>query len=68
MRQAVSPQKPVANHNAESLESNQSEGMKKRKFFEEYSGDTTPFDVQTESEEKEDVFAGAGVSQYFDPL
>ncbi|XP_052286176.1 syndetin-like isoform X2 [Dreissena polymorpha] len=61
MRQSVTPQNFLTNRNARQPTSDQSEAQSlKRQYFEEFSGDTTPFDFQTEQEEKEDVFAGAG--------
>ena len=36
--------------------------MKRWRFFEEYQNDTNPFIVQVDTDDKEDVFAGIGVS------
>ena len=36
--------------------------MKRWRFFEAYQNDKTPFEVQVDTDDKEDVFAGIGVS------
>ena len=36
--------------------------MKRWRFFEEYQDDSNPFVVQVDTDDKEDVFAGIGVS------
>ncbi|XP_052801392.1 syndetin-like [Mya arenaria] len=60
MRQSASSQKILANQNLAEQDNGQFESSRKRQYFEEFSGDSTPFDIQTESEENEDVFAGTG--------
>ena len=60
----MSAHRLLSNQNSNNTGTDQSETINKCQFFEEYSGDRTPFDVQAESEEKEDVFAGIGVCRH----
>ena len=47
---------------ADALSADQNEPMKRWRFFEAYQNDKTPFEVQVDTDDKEDVFAGIGVS------
>ena len=47
---------------ADALSADQDEPMKRWRFFEAYQNDKTPFEVQVDTDDKEDVFAGIGVS------
>ena len=63
MKQATSPKKIPANENSSNKQTDQSDSPIKRcKYFEEYSGNSSPFDIQADTDYQEDVFAGAGVS------
>lgn len=64
MRQSPSSQKLLSNQSSDNLSADQSDSPVKRcRYFEEYSGASTPFDVQVDVDYKEDVFAGAGVNK-----
>ncbi|KAL4225130.1 hypothetical protein ACF0H5_015823 [Mactra antiquata] len=61
LKQMTSQSKVSTNQNGSKDNFDQSESSVRRcKYFEEYSGKTTPFDVQTDNDDNEDVFAGAG--------
>ena len=54
----------IANRKQDNKTDSQSDaGTQRYKYFEEYSGATTPFNVQAELDGKEDVFAGIGVRE-----
>ena len=62
MRPSASAEKLLTNQKNGEKKDSQSEHLtKKCRYFEDYSGGTSPFDVQTDIDEKEDVFAGIGV-------
>ncbi|XP_060572099.1 syndetin-like isoform X2 [Ruditapes philippinarum] len=57
----TSPKKISANKNSNNKLADQSDSPIKRcKYFEEYSGNSSPFDIQTDTDYQEDVFAGVG--------
>ena len=63
MRKSASSASLTANQiKADATSADQDEPMKRWRFFEAYQNDKTPFEVQVDTDDKEDVFAGIGVS------
>ena len=63
MRRSASGASLSANQiKAETMSADNGEPMKRWRFFEEYQNDRCPFEVQVDTDDKEDVFAGIGVS------
>lgn len=63
MRRSASGASLSANQiKAETVSADNGEPVKRWRFFDEYQNDRCPFEVQVDTDEKEDVFAGIGVS------
>lgn len=61
MRRSASGASLSANQiKAETISADNGEPMKRWRFFEEYQNDRCPFEVQVDTDDKEDVFAGIG--------
>ena len=61
MRQSASIEKLLSNQKNGEKKDKSEQSNKNCRYFEDYSGETTPFDIQTDTDDKEDLFSGIGV-------
>ena len=64
LRPTMSPSKYSLNGSKHSAKSGTVTPPTRNHHFEEHQGQSTPFDLQTDTDDKEDVFAGGEVTLY----